>query len=511
MKTILSLNGLIRFSCILGLAGVAAAGDEPSTIKLNWTHGLMTMPVEIQNKKGNLMVDTGAGSTSLCDRLAKELDVQLKEMAGAQGKGIAGDLGKIMEGEVAITVPGQNADAFPKLSGTHTFIPIAATAGADDFGVIGMDDLSAAGAVVDCVNGTMRLDPTGDFRAPEDFLEIPMTRRTVGIQTAREREFLWSLPVRINGTDGVMVVDTGAATTVLDGAFAKQAGLEFTKSEAVAMGAGEGRQELTEGDAEMVLGGAVNLGSIHLHGTDLNSIATNTQQADGSKVPFAGILGMDQIHRVRALFHCKRGVFFSAREAGPAYETDTALIGVALQALVEHGDAQAIELQDGAIKNEGRLELSALEGSQLVARARGLGLLKDEAELGKKMDVATAIQKLAGHGDEEAKKLVADASSSGGQLEMTPEQAEQLVERARSQGLLNEKPAAGKKADASTALRDVGKAIQKLAENGDEEAKKFLDDAKANGGKLALKPEQAEQLVVRAREKGLLEEKTPGS
>ncbi|WP_265595021.1 aspartyl protease family protein [Haloferula sp. BvORR071] len=441
------MNELLRLACALALAGVAGteipaapaepSADAPAPIKLNWSHGLMTLPVEIQNKKGHLMVDTGAAATSLCDRLAKELDVTLKEVEGAQGKGIAGDLGKIMEGKVAISVPGQKADAFPKLSGTHTFIPIAAVEGeSDGLGVIGLDDLSSAGALLDCVDGTMRLDPAGYFRAPDGLLEIPMTRRTIGGVARKEHEFLWSLPVRVNGKDGVMVVDTGAATTVLDDSFAKQAGVELAKSKAVAKGAGEGLKPLTEGNTEVVLGGTVSLGRITVYGTDLTAISKNTRQSDGSKVPLAGILGLDQIHRVHALLDCKRGVFFSAKEASPAEAADTRLIAVALHALVEHGDPQAIAIHDDAIKNQGHLELSSLEGGQLIARARSLGLLGDKAEVEKKADLATAIQKLAEHGDEEAKKLVTDAAAKGGKLALKPEQAEQLIARAREKGLL---------------------------------------------------------------------------
>ena len=454
----LSMNNFFQFACALVLTGTTAAvansptsqsevapANPPPGIFLNWNGGLMTLPVEINARKGGLMIDTGAVTTSLRDSAAKELNVTLTKDEQATGAGIAGKFDEIMKGEVSITIPGQKPEAFPKLSRSHPFIPLAAAHGSGDFGVIGLDDLSGAGAVIDCVNGSMQLHPAGDFSAPAGLLEIPMKRRDIGESTEGHHNFLWTVPVRMNGKDGMMVVDTAAATTVIDESFAKLAGIELKESEAIAIGAGDGAQKLTTGIApDTTLANNVNLGDIEISGSNLEVVRVNFKPAADDAVPFAGILGMDQLTRVRAVLDCKRGAFHCAREAMNV-ERDTALIMEALTALVAQGDLQATKLQEDAVKNNGALEIDPLQASQIIIRARGKGLVGDKAknpgtgtgaavpDMGQ---LVTAIQKLAESGDEEAKKCVADAAANGGKLGMTPQQAEQLVARAREKGLL---------------------------------------------------------------------------
>ncbi len=95
------------------------AGALPE-IKLQRYGGMMVLPLQINGKSCSLMVDTGAVATCLRDTAAKELGVVLKTEAG-----VGGESG-IKTGKITAKVPGQNAVAFPGLSGTHPFIPLPA-------------------------------------------------------------------------------------------------------------------------------------------------------------------------------------------------------------------------------------------------------------------------------------------------------------------------------------------------------------------------------------------------
>ena len=105
--------------------------------------------------------------------------------------------------------------------------------------------------------------------------------------------------------------------------------------------------------------------------------------------------------------------------------------------------------------------------------------------------IGEAMNKLAKEGDAEAKKLQEEAKASGGRLGMTGEKMDELILRAK----LADKPKDAPKPDRSR----IGEALDKLVKEGDAEAKKLVEEAKASGGKLGLIGEKMDELILRAK------------
>ena len=123
---------------------------------------LLEMPVNINRVKGSLIVDTGAMRTKLYKSQAQDLKVNL-EATGRTVQGIGGT-SKIMSGEITAYVPWHRFKDFPTLSGKHDFLVEDKEPSANSLGLIGLSELAAAGAVVNCAGSSMTLHPNGNFR-----------------------------------------------------------------------------------------------------------------------------------------------------------------------------------------------------------------------------------------------------------------------------------------------------------------------------------------------------------
>ncbi len=195
---------------------------------------------------------------------------------------------------------------------------------------------------------------------------------------------------------------------------------------------------------------------------------------------------------------------------GAAAGGDLSRIGEALRKLAKEGDAEAQKLIEESKASDGKMKLDPAKAKELIARAKlpakpGVKPdvkeepkdgAKDAAPSADKTDlsrVGEALEKLVKEGDAEAKKLMEDAKANGGKMNLSPEQAAELVARAK----LPSKD--GAPAGAGVTPARVREALKKLASEGDAEAKKLLEDAAANGDKLGVSADKAAELVARAQ------------
>ena len=361
----------------------ASARDAPSTprpvvVKLTSRDStLPEMPVNINRVKGWLTVDTGAMRTKLYKTQAQDLQVDL-EATGRTVQGIGGT-SKVMSGEITAYVPGHRFKDFPTLSGKHDFLVEDKELSANSLGLIGLPELAAAGAVVNCAGSSMTLHPNGNFRRPENSFELPMLRYTSLPKTMRrfsarfkaeklEGNFLWALPVTIAGKQVVMVVDTAATTSMITNSFAKLVGMELGNSHATLSGVGGSQQMVFCARPDLLLGGKLQLGKVQVVSGDFPTL---TDVAGGS-LPVAGVLGIDQLRRIKAFIDCKLGVIHATR--GPLKPNRLNSIFVdaknAIEALAKLGDKEALQIMHS--DNEGP-PCSLAQALKLIDRAERKG------------------------------------------------------------------------------------------------------------------------------------------
>ena len=351
-------NRLFMIAAMAVSVSLSASGkDTPArTIKLTSKDTTyLDMPVNINKMKGSLTVDTGAMHTIIKADLAQDLKLNL-EATGTTSEGIGGD-SDVMSGEITAYVPGHRSQDFPTLSGKHDFEVmsenIRVTSFGRDFGIIGLPELAAAGAVIDCAGSSMTLYPKGNFHSPKGSFELPMLRYTGMSKMMRrfsalfqteniEGNFLWALPVTIAGKQGVMVVDTGAEASFISNTFAKRVGINPGGANFTAQGTNDSQQMTLCTLPDLLLGGKLQLGKIQVLSGELPTF----HDVAGGDLPFIGILGIDQLRRIEAFFDCKRGIIYATR--GPLKRNRPNPLAVdvtsTLKALVKAGDKEVNQM-----------------------------------------------------------------------------------------------------------------------------------------------------------------------
>jgi Aspartyl protease len=184
----------------------------------------------------------------------------------------------------------------------HDFEPMSQetrlTSFGRNFGFIGVPELAAAGAVIDCADSSMTLHPKGNFHPPKANFELPMLHYSPRSKMLRhflalfekeklEENFLWALPVTIAGKQGVMIVDTGAAVSVITNSFAKRVGMELRKSDFTAVGT-DSSQKMNIGTLpDLLLGGQLQLGKVHVVSGDIPTLSDPQARTCLSSAPSA--------------------------------------------------------------------------------------------------------------------------------------------------------------------------------------------------------------------------------
>ncbi|MFO1490899.1 MAG: aspartyl protease family protein [Kiritimatiellia bacterium] len=385
---------------------VATAPGAPKEIRLKTSQGLLSMPAEINGVKGALFVDTGAVDTHLRRAMADTLRAVLKPDT-RKAAGIGGVMEDVMKGAVTVVVPGCTQGDFPGLSGPRRFLPLSLETEVPGFGaplgVIGLQELRKAGAVIDCAGARMRLHPGGDFRPRREWREIQLVKfEPAGSPDGAE--FLWAAAVLIGEHRAMMILDTAAQATLLTEPFAQTAGIRLREAPILAAGAGNAMSTMKFGVLPgLILDGRVNLGRLEVVAGRMDMMKATCANAQGEDLPVAGILGIDQLVRMKAILDCGQGRLYAPREPLPPAK--------------------------------GIIPAETKEEDPPPAEVKGDSGGEDAAPPDDGDQVLQALQTLARAGDTEAKDLLDQAVDNGGRIELTPEAAAGLVARAREKGL----------------------------------------------------------------------------
>jgi Aspartyl protease len=381
----LKLTRWLPIAC--ALLPLATLGAPPAAIKLTSQLGTeLEMSLEINGIKGWLTVDSGAMSTTLDKRLAKDHKVSLERGQGTI-VGIGGS-SNVELGEITVRVPRRQPKDFPNLSGKHHFVAmgqeIKATSLGRDLGMIGLSELMRAGAIIDCAGSRLILHPEGDFHPPHNSVELTMLRYAASSKVVNSEVaagfFLWALPVKIANKAGVMIVDTGCEPTVVHQDFAKLVGIEPVGDDVSARGVGGAGSQMMTFCAipDLLLNGKLQLSRIHgmydastISGYSLKDVA-------GGDLPVIGILGLDQLIRIKAFVDCKRGVIHTTDEPLKPERPNHWSVDCpkAIDALANAGDKEAIKFIKK--RDEGDANINAKQAKKFVERAVQKGLLKED-------------------------------------------------------------------------------------------------------------------------------------
>ena len=204
-----------------------------------------------------------------------------------------------------------------------------------------------------------------------------MMRRFSALFKTEEAEgnFLWALPVTITGKQGVMLVDTGAELSFIDKSFAKRAGIKPGGADFTAQGTNDSQQMTSCTLPDLLLGGKSQLGKVQV----LSGKLPTLHDVAGGDLPFIGILGIDQLRRIKALFDCKRGIIYATR--GPLKRDRLISIDVdatnALKALAKAGDKEVKQVLKAAHAKGEKPNLSLYQATKYIDRAISKGLLDE--------------------------------------------------------------------------------------------------------------------------------------
>lgn len=303
----LTMAFLILGCSLPGNSGAGSRDRQNRTIWLGWHNRCLALPVEIQGIRGCLMLDTGSHETYLNTRVAGAMGVSLRK-TNVNIRGIAGSQSDIMEGKISGRVRGLDPKAFRSLSGNHRFrtMPDQIVAGMGrSLGNLGLEELAEAKALVDCSAGTLTIAASGKGHAlPKGWQELPLVKHRFDAGG-----FMWVLPVSIGQAEGLMIVDTLAGVSLVGEPFARSIGMALSPSSITAYGVGGLTSSLKEGlTPELMVGGRVNLGRIEVLSSTMKIFERADRNAQGKVVPIVGLLGMDQLARMKARFDCERGV-----------------------------------------------------------------------------------------------------------------------------------------------------------------------------------------------------------
>ena len=290
-----------------GSSGAHSRKQGNSAIRLGWRDNSLALPVVIEGIPGCLMLDTGSYDTYLNTRTAGAMGVSLRK-TDVRIRGIAGSQSDVMEGRISARVRGLGPKAFRGLSGNHRFRPMpdqyVPGMGAS-LGNLGLEQLAEANALVDCANGTLTIAAPGTAHPlPRGWQELPLVKHRFD-----SGGFMWAVPVTIGQADGLMIVDTLAGISLIGEPFARSIGIELNASAVNAYGVGGWAGALQEGKTpELAVAGRVNLGRIGVLSSAMKIFERSDRNAHGKMVPIVGLLGMDQLIRMKARFDCARGV-----------------------------------------------------------------------------------------------------------------------------------------------------------------------------------------------------------
>lgn len=123
----------------------------------------------------------------------------------------------------------------------------------------------------------------------------------------------FEMMVSLNGTDTNFIVDTGAAKTVVDLAFARSMELEVQESTIQVCGLGSNRLVLYRIKSATLMVGEFRLFLPELHAIDLKHIKQSLQEKGVSR-PANGIIGADVLNHHKAIIDYANQLLYLQRQ-----------------------------------------------------------------------------------------------------------------------------------------------------------------------------------------------------
>lgn len=261
--------------------------------------------VTVNGIPGRFLVDTGA-RVSVIDRRSLKRFKLTSERTTARISGALGGRTERLRAALATSFRIGPADMRPFLFGVANLGALneSRDRSDDDFnGLIGTDVLRTYQVVIDFrgLRFFIRLDePKNASRSNlgvvlkrNGYVEIPLSR-------VANSEFEFT--ARVNNTDFSLLVDTGAAVTLLDRTQARAAGLRLQRTDEVVRGAAGTSRGLMVAWVESFRAGGFATGPLQIAVTDLAPL--NAQFAAAGRPALGGYLGSDFLRAKNAVIDC---------------------------------------------------------------------------------------------------------------------------------------------------------------------------------------------------------------
>ena len=261
--------------------------------------------VAVNGIPGRFLVDTGA-RVSVIDRRSLKRFKLTSERTTARISGALGGRTERLRAALATSFRIGPAEMRPFLFGVTNLGALneSRDRSDDDFhGIIGTDVLRTYQFVIDFrgLRFFVRLDdPKNASRSNlasvlkrNGYVEIPLSR-------VANSEFEFT--ARVNGADFPMLLDTGAAVTLLDRTHARAAGLRLQRTDEVVRGAAGTSRGLMVAEVESFRAGGFSTGPLQIAVTDLAPL--NAQFAAAGRPPLGGYLGSDFLRAKNAVIDC---------------------------------------------------------------------------------------------------------------------------------------------------------------------------------------------------------------
>lgn len=261
--------------------------------------------VTVNGIRGRFLIDTGAQVSVIDKRSVKHFKLTTEKTA-TRVYGALGGRGERLRAALATSFVVGPADMRPFIFGVANLGPLneSRERGEGDFdGIIGLDVLRTYQFAIDYRGQRLfvRLDDPknasrsnlGTVLRRQGYVEIPLSRIVYS-----DFEFR----AKINDAEFVMLLDTGAAVTLLDRKQARAAGLRLENTDVSIGGAGGVRQRLQLAQAQSFRAGNFRTGAFQVGVSDLTTL--NAQFAQAGRPALGGYLGSDFLRAKNAVIDC---------------------------------------------------------------------------------------------------------------------------------------------------------------------------------------------------------------
>ena len=272
----------------------------------------LEVAARINGRPGRFLLDTGA-QISVVNRSSLKRFGLSAVRTSVRVYGAVGGPGEQIQAALASTLQVGPCAASPFLLGVSDLSTLnhgrrqGGSGGGNFDGIIGADLLQSFDFVVD--TGSPRLfarsvggqaaanahPDLGNFLRERGFAEVPMRRVSISD---------FEVVADINRRRAVMLVDTGAAVTLLDRELSRRAGVNARRTNLTVGGAGGGRQRIALGVIKNLRMSAFRAGTALFALSDLAEVGA--QLAESGRPPLDGYLGSDFLRNKSAVIDCAR-------------------------------------------------------------------------------------------------------------------------------------------------------------------------------------------------------------